>query len=71
MFNLEIGRFIAATNKSVAPEIPEAAQDVAGGVVGEVIEIRVAVAAANLRPEARRKFGFLSLNRGGVVRGAK
>jgi len=65
MFNLEIGRFIAATNNSVAADAPEAVPDVAGGAGGEVIEMRVEAAAASLKPDIRRKFGFLPMRRRG------
>ena len=66
MFNLEIGRFIAATNTSVAADVPETVLAVPVApiaVAGEVIEMRAAVAPECEKPESRRKFGFLPLKR--------
>ena len=71
MFDLDIGRFIAAANTSVAVDVVKVVLDEAGSVGGEVIEMRVAVAVASRKPEPRRKFGFLAMKRGGTVRGAK
>jgi hypothetical protein len=69
MFDLDIGRFIAAANTSVVADVPEQVLDIARK--DDVIEVRMAVAAASLRPEPRRKFGFLGMKRGGMVREAK
>jgi hypothetical protein len=66
MFNLEIGRFIAATNTSVAEDVPRVIADVAvvpQAVAGEVIDIRAAIVTVDKKPATRRKFGFLALKR--------
>jgi hypothetical protein len=64
MFDLGIGRFIAATNTAVAVDVPEAMLEVVE-VVGEAIETGVEAVTAHCKPEARRRFGFLAFKRRG------